>query len=81
MKPFKFKEHNMVWAKDQKEYMSLPAYIDKDSPEGQTIFCWRLSLKERIKLLFTGKLWHRVLTFHNPLQPQYLEVNSPFYNK
>ena len=53
MKPIKFKEQNIIYAKDQKEYNSLPAFRYDD---GEVISCWRLSLKERIKVLFKGKI-------------------------
>lgn len=75
MIPIKFPEHNIVIAKNQPEYLPLPAYSNVGKvgdTTGGVIFCWRLSLKERIVLLFTGKLWHEVLTFHKPLQPQFL---------
>lgn len=75
----KFPEHNVVFAENQPEYLPLPAYKHNDQ-EGTIICCWQLTLKERLKLLFTGKLWHSVLTFNNPLQPQLLAVDKPFNN-
>lgn len=75
MKPVTFKEHNVVFAKDQPEYKPLPAYRDED---GRIICCWKLTFKERFKLLLTGNLWHNVMTFNHPLQPQYLTVTTPF---
>ena len=77
MKPIKFKEQNVVFAKDQKPYLPLPAY--KDNEQGGRIFhCWKLNLLERIKLLWTGRLWINVLTFNNPPQPIKPMVNNPF---
>jgi hypothetical protein len=73
-----FPQQNCVFAKDQPEYRQLPAHKVVDSTAGEIIFCWKLSWAQRIKVLFTGKLWHRVLTFEQPLQPQLLEVNIPF---
>lgn len=75
-----FPEQTVVIAKDQPEYNPLPAYQYNDK-EGTIVCCWKLSFKERIKLLFTGKLWHHILTFHQSLQPQLLQVNSPFIKK
>lgn len=71
-----FPEQTCVIAKDQPQYMSMPAHID---PETRVVTCvWQLSFKERVKLLFTGKVWHRILTFGNALQPQKLTLDSPF---
>jgi len=78
MKVATFKEHNLVIAKDQPEYQSLPVYKFPDDPQGAVICCWELSIKERIKLLFAGKIWHQILTFNSSLQPQNLSVDNPF---
>lgn len=76
MKLVEFKQQTVVYAKDQPPYLPLPAYECKDD-EGKIIFCWELTLKERIILLFTGKLWHSVMTFYKPLQPQLMMINKP----
>jgi hypothetical protein len=78
MKLIEFKEQNIIIAKDQPEYLPLPA---RRSDDGQVICCWKLSIKERIKLLFTGRVWHIILTFNEPLQPQLLVVNKPQFPK
>lgn len=75
MKPIKFKESNVVYAKNQSEYQELPAYR---SPDGQVITCWQLSFIERIKVILKGQIWLRMLTFNNPLQPVMFEVKKPF---
>lgn len=66
MKPIPFEKSNITFAKDQKEYQPLPAYKDKD---GKVITCWSLSFKERLKVLFSGKIYVNQLTFKKPLQP------------
>lgn len=73
MKPIEFKEHNVVFGKDQPEYMPLPALKFED---GTVITCWKLSWKEAIRVLFTRKIWLSVLTFNNPLQPTLLETDE-----
>ena len=78
MTPIKFKEHNIVFAKNQPEYLQLPAYHDKVG--GRIFHCWRLTWKEKLKILFTGKLWIKVLTFNNPPQPILPGLDSPFKN-
>ena len=77
MKPIEFKEQNLVFAKDQPEYQPLPVHKTDD---GQVISCWSLDWKERIKILFTGKMWCRTLTFNQPLQPQLQQIEYPFEN-
>lgn len=74
MKPIKFKHHNIVYAKDQKEYMPLPA-LKIPSKEGQVITCWKLTFKEKMKVLFTGKVWLNLWTFNKDLQPQYVSID------
>ena len=73
MNPIKFPEHNDVIAEDQPQYEPLPVLRFED---GRQISCWRLSLWERIKILFTGNLWCEVLTFKQPLQPLYFTVEK-----
>lgn len=75
MEPSKFEGQNVVIAEHQPEYTQLPALVSPLS--GEAIFCWRLTWRERLKLLVTGRLWHRVLTFGQPLQPQLLGVDVP----
>lgn len=75
MKPINFKEANVTFAKDQPEYQPLPAFRN-DSPQGEVVSCWQLSFKERIKILFTGKLWVSLLTFNQPLTPSFFTVDK-----
>jgi len=75
MKPIDFPEQNCVYAKDQPQYLPLPTH---KSSSGELWSCWKLTFKERIKILFTGKLWLGCLTFNNPLQPLKPMLESPF---
>ena len=75
MKPISFREQSCVIAENQEEYLSLPAWKSED---GVVISCWELSFIERIKLLFTGLLWLKILTFNKPLQPQRPLIDYPF---
>lgn len=77
MKLIEFPEQTVVIAKDQPEYIPLPAYQYPDSPEGQIVCCWSLTWRERFKVLLSGRIWHSVLTFHKSLQPQLLQVDKP----
>ena len=74
MKIIRFKECNITYAKNQPEYLPLPAHKTKD---GTVISCWGLSFFERLKVALTGKIYLKVLTFNRPLQPLKLLVNHP----
>ena len=73
MKPIEFKEQNVVYGEKQPQYKSLPALSFEN---GMVVTCWKLSWKEVLKLLFTRKIWHSVLSFNNPLQPTLLAVDK-----
>lgn len=77
MKLVEFPEVNRTYAKDQPQYRPLPCHAFADDPQGRIVFCWQLRFWQRLRVLFTGKIWHHVLTFHEPLQPQLLGVEKP----
>lgn len=68
MKATKFKEQNVTFAENQPEYTPLPAYKD---PGGEVVFCMGPSFTERVRVLFTGKIWVSLLTFNKPLTPSF----------
>lgn len=72
MENIEFEECNVEIAKDQKEYKSVWAFVDDD----MVVLCYKLNAWERIKLLFTGKLWLAFLTFRKSLQPHLPSVNK-----
>lgn len=74
MKLVEFKEQNTIIAKDQLEYLPMPAHVSGE----HTICCWQLSWKERFKLLLTGRMWHWIKNFRQPIQPQLLTLDNPF---
>ncbi len=74
MTPITFKEASVVYAENQPEYQSLPVWRDDE----KTISCWELTWRERLKLLFTGRLWLMQLNYNTPLQPQLPTTKSPF---
>ena len=75
MKPIKFKEANVEYAKNQDAYNTLPAY-KHESPRGEVVTCWKFTFIERIILLFTGRLWVVVLSFNNPILPTFMSVKK-----
>lgn len=74
MKPVAFPEQTVVMAKDQPEYLPLPAHRDA---EGLVTTCWKLTFKERLIVLFLGKFWFQQHTFGMRLQPQRPSVEMP----
>ena len=66
MKPVTFKGMNCTFAKDQPEYLPLPAHKTDD---GMVTTLWKAGLLERLKVLLTGKIIVVVMTFNAPLQP------------
>jgi hypothetical protein len=65
-----------IIAKNQPEYLQLPiAIVNYDNCTG-FISRYKLNLKERIKLLFSGNLWIEQLT-GGQLQPQRPTVYEP----
>ena len=77
MKLVEFPEQTVVIAKDQPEYLPLPAHRFDGDTQGRIACCWQLTWRERLAVLLGGKLWHQVLTFNQPLQPQLLTVEKP----
>ena len=75
MQPIVFPGCNTIFAKDQPEYLSLPARRDQ---EGRVTSCWRLTWSERFKILLRGRFYITLLTFGSPLQPQLPSVDDDF---
>lgn len=73
MKPINFPNANVVFAVDQHAYQPLPAY---KSAAGAVTSCWSLTLRERLKILRTGRVYLKLLTFGSPLQPQILSTDD-----
>lgn len=77
MKPIEFPEQNIVFAKDQPQYLQLPAHV-VDEPEGRVISCWQLTEEEILEILMSGKLWITQMSFNEKLQPIRPQTGSPF---
>lgn len=75
MKPKHFHEVNVIFAKDQPEYLPLPAFKN-ESTEGEVVTCWQLSFKERLRVLFKGEIWLSLLTFNKPLAPSFITTKK-----
>lgn len=66
MSPVEFVGSNVVFAKNQPEYRPLPAHHTEN---GEVTSCWALDWRERLRVLFTGRVYLTLLTFNSPLQP------------
>jgi len=75
MKPIKFPEQNIVYAENQPEYLPLPAFKN-DSAQGEVISCWQLDWKERLRILWSGKLWVSLMSFNKPLTPSFFSTKK-----
>lgn len=73
MKPVEFKEVNVIYAKDQPEYLQLPAYKDE---YGNIITEWTFSPEERKRIAMGEDLRISIMTFNQPLQPLRPYLNS-----
>jgi hypothetical protein len=62
----------VVFAKDQPEYLPLPALSFRD---GLIVTCWSLTWRERLRLLFGGNVFLGTLTFNKALQPVRLSTS------
>ena len=74
MIPASFSGSNVVYAKNQPQYLPLPAHNGID---GRVTTCWTLTLRERVKVLLTGRMWLQQLAFGAPLQPQRPSADRP----
>ena len=67
-----------VLAKDQPEYRPLPvAHVEYSDGVKSMISCYRLSWRERLTILWRGKVWWEQLTFGEKLQPQKMHLREP----
>lgn len=73
MKPILFPGCNVEFAKDQPEYLPLPAILCAGD-EGRVISCWELTDEEIAIISKTRKIYLNQLTFNQKLQPQRLQV-------
>jgi len=65
------------FAETQDEYLTLPAFRQDN---GTVLTRWRLTWRERLRVLFNGDIYLYVLTFNRPLQPVMLETEPPKIN-
>lgn len=77
MVPIEFPEQNIVFAKDQDEYQTMPAF--KSTCElGEVTSCLQLTDEEIKEVVRTGKIYYTQLTFNDGYNPGRTEAFSPF---
>lgn len=64
----------VVYAKDQPEYIPLPSIREAD---GCVITRWKMTKRERLQALISGSVYLEVLTFNQPLQPLRMGTTPP----
>lgn len=69
-----FEDQETQLAKDQDQYLTLPALILSD---GCVVSRWHLTWRERLRMLWSGSLYLTIQTFGAPLQPQLPSVEPP----
>lgn len=73
MKPIDFPQRNVVYAdygKGQPEYLPLPSFLNTDPASGFAVTaCWGMTWRERLRALWTGRIYVTILTFGAPLAP------------
>ncbi len=75
MEPITFKEQNCILHGTKGgDVKDLPCYRDSE----HVISGWSMTFKERIKVLFTGRVWFWVVGNNHP--PISLDVDYPFSN-
>ena len=74
MTPIEYGETTRVFGKNQDQYSPLPARV---TDTGEVVSCWKLSFRERLSVLFRGRIFLCVWTFNRPLQPVSLGIEDP----
>lgn len=62
------------YAKNQPEYQSLPVHRFED---GTVLSRWRLTWRERLRVLIAGDIYLYQMTFNQPLQPVMMQAEAP----
>lgn len=73
----RYHDEEIVYAKNQHDYLPLPALPIGDPTRGIVLTRWTMSLRERIKVLFSGSVFVQIMTFRQPLQPIAVSVDQP----
>ena len=72
MKPIEFEGADIVFGKNQLEYMPLPA---KQVDDKTIMTCWELTDEDILLINSSKKIWLGIMTFGKPLQPVLLTAS------
>lgn len=78
MKSIDFLHANIALAKDQPQYQTLYARLDRYNPSHDVTCCLELTKEEIEAICRTGKLWITQSTFGSGFCPIRVDVLSPF---
>jgi hypothetical protein len=76
MEAKEFKQQNVIIAKNQPQYNSLPALVTQET----STFRFKLSEKEIQQVIETGTIYLTICNFSRPLQPIGPSLLNPFIN-
>lgn len=66
MELIEFPEQTRVIAADQPQYRKVTAWID--SEQNRVVCLWQLNWRERLTVLFTGRIWQQLLQVEYPFR-------------
>ena len=72
MKPIEFEGADIVFGKNQPEYMPLQA---KKVDDKTIMTCWELTDEDILLINSSKKIWLGIMTFGKPLQPVLLTAS------
>ena len=82
MNPITFPEQNMTLTKPasmtDEQCSSMGVHATNLSTGPVCISCWKMGFWERVRVLFTGKVWAWVMSAKNAQPPIALGVDFPF---
>lgn len=73
MSPIEFEGMTGTAAKNQPEYGNLPMHRNDTTVTS----CWKMTWRERIRVLFTGRVWLQLLEYDRLITPSIVSANNP----
>lgn len=77
MLPIETEFTNEIYGKDQPPYLPLPVFKQPNDEEGKVVSTWSISLRDRLRILLTGRCHIIQLTFNGKMQPLLPSVKNP----
>jgi hypothetical protein len=66
----------VVIAENQPQYLPLPALVSRHAA-GMVTTRWRLTWRERLRVLLSGDIWLQMMCFQKPITPVKLLAEQP----